>query len=206
MEIFFTEADNEDDEEANSPQFRISTRISYMNFSEINSSAISGLPIRVSKRNLLMRQKLNINENLLNVDREITSSYIAKVENDNIQKKEKNVSVLPVKIEYYKPYSCFLLFVIGSKGLRCTIAETELKYFRNSFIHMIEKNDACHEAFFGLGKLFAYIGDFEQSSKNLGKALKLKQDEDMYKVWYDLIYNYNKTDLRLKRDSILSNL
>ena len=40
MEIFFTEADSEDDEEANSPQFRISTRISYMNFSEINSSAI----------------------------------------------------------------------------------------------------------------------------------------------------------------------
>lgn len=188
MEILF--GDCSSGEEAESPGLKVVARVSYMDFSELPSCKPT-LPIRISSRNRIVREKLNLIPDSLTESVAITSSCIQKLDpTTNSPKPQPNPSVQHPQVPYKPYYSCFLLHIIGPKHLRYTISETELKHFRYSFNQMLQKSDQCHEAHFGLGKLSAYTSNFADSQKHLKKALTQNPEDPLYKVWFDLISDW----------------
>jgi uncharacterized protein HemY len=156
-----------------------------------------------------MKKKLKIEDpSEVQVDSRITSSYIQATEQQKLQSIQPvdQKSVIQPLQTCYKPLSCFLLHIIGRAGLRLSIAETELKTFRSSFNSMLSKDDNCHEAHFGLGKLHAYVGEFEIASKHLKKAASLNFNDQMYRVWAEVLQNFIRKDLELKKESLLSKI
>ena len=209
MELLF--ANYSSDEETESPKFRGDIRVSYMDFSEITPPSKTSLPIRVSSRNHIIREKLSLSQSTLSPSITITSSCIARFDKSPSTPKSPNSAPPQTPPPHNPYYSCFLLYIIGPKHLRYTIAETELKYFRSSFTQMLQKSDACHEAHFGLGKLLSYTSEFSDSQKHLKKALTLNPEEPLYQVWLDLISDWvanKESDAPkvMKKDSLLSNI
>lgn len=209
MELLF--ADYSSEEEAESPKFSGVIRVSYMDFSEITPTSKPSLPIRISSRNHIVREKLNLPQMTLSESMAITSSCIAKFDKSPPTPKTPNSATPQPPTPLNPYYSCFLLYIIGSKHLRYTIAETELKYFRTSFSQMLQKSDTCHEAHLGLGKLLAYISEFSESQKHLKKALNLNPEEPLYQVWFDLISDWlanreSEVPKMIKKDSLLSKI
>lgn len=193
MEILF--GDCSSGEEADSPSLRGVTRISYMDFSELPSNPKPALPIRISSRNRIVREKLNLVSDPLTESMAITSSCIQKLDpSTNSPQLKLNPSSSHPQLTHKPYFSCFLLYIIGPKHLRYTISETELKHFRYSFKQMLQKSDSCHEAHFGLGKLSAYTSNFADSQKHLKKALAQNPEDLLYKVWFELISDWVRNE------------
>ena len=169
------------------------------------------LGIRVSDRNKLMRKKMSMPDRF-QIDEEapITASCIEKMEQSQlISQNSAPVNSKYLESAVVKVSSCFLLYISGENGFRTGIAETELKIFRKIFNGMIKKAEACHEAYFGLGKLYSYTGNFTEAIKNLKKAQSLNPNEKLYDVWLGVISDKSNEEAKNRilenRETLQSN-
>lgn len=150
----------------------------------------SNVPIRVSSKNKIIRKRMSFVESIIPEEEEkiITTSCIERIEQEKFNEKKKSPTKVLAKLtDSVSIYSCFLIYILGKNGFRTGIAETELKNFRGIFNNMLQKSTNCHEAYFGLGKLNAYIGAYPEAIKNLKKAQSLSPTEKLYEVWLVVI-------------------
>lgn len=148
--------------------------------------------IRVSERNRVMRKKLNIPEKInLDCDTVITASTIEHLESEKIVHSSPSPQKKSSDPVFNKVTSCFLLYFVGENRFRSGIADTELKNFRKIFNAMVQKSENCHEAYFGLGKLNAFIGNYSEAIKYLKMAESLNQGEHLYEIWLTIVSDRN---------------
>lgn len=130
--------------------------------------------IRVSNRNRIMKKQLE-------ADLESPSTFPnfspkkAKIF-ESPEKKSENFLKLP-------PGSCLLWYILPKSAFKDMVSDYELKKCKKVFKRILQKLPECHEAHFGLGKLFAHQGDCIQALEHLEKALDLFPHDKLYTVW-----------------------
>lgn len=189
-------------------------RVSILNLDE-DPQLRKKLPIRVSEKNKIMRKKLSLPDKFnIELDTPITSSYIQRMESDNLNEISRvpihlKKSSLGINPNIYKVSSCFMIYILGENGFRSGIAESELKNYRRIFNNILQKSENCHEAHFGLGKLSAYTGMLADAVKHFKKAISIFPSESLYHIWCeiinDCIKSESKSSLFSQKDALMSN-
>ena len=83
--------------------------------------------------------------------------------------------------------SSFALFVLRKKHFRDVIPDIELMKYKKVCCEMISKLNSCHEAQFGLAKLLAHEGHYEQAEDHLNIALSEEKNSTMYDTWLGVL-------------------
>lgn len=83
---------------------------------------------------------------------------------------------LPV-VEKQDPLSTFVFYLLREKHLQIIIPDFEISSCKEIF-----SNPSCHEACFGLARLYGLGGKFQRALEFLGMALSYKNDQ-VYKKW-----------------------
>jgi len=83
-----------------------------------------------------------------------------------------------------------ILFVllIGSKSFHSYIlSDAEANRCRIFFRNLIKKSDACHEAYFGLAKIYYHLKKYEYALEHVRKAISNRPHDYLYLLWKGLI-------------------
>lgn len=83
-------------------------------------------------------------------------------------------------IEKQDPLNTFVFFLVREKHLHIMIPDYEVAACKEIF-----NNPCCHEACFGLARLYGYEGKFHQALEYLSMALSYKNDI-IYKIWQSI--------------------
>ncbi|OMJ76044.1 hypothetical protein SteCoe_24679 [Stentor coeruleus] len=142
--------------------------------------------IRISKRNRIMKQQLNIDS--------LEDSYISFFSQENfeklVQKQMENVKSMENTMVYkLEPGSCFLWFVLPKSSFKDVISDYEIKKCKKVFKGILCKLPDCYEAHFGLGKILAHQGILDRARKHLKRALDLCPMDKLYKTWNAALQN-----------------
>jgi hypothetical protein len=91
------------------------------------------------------------------------------------------------------PSSCFYWFFLGPKYLRAIIPEVELSRCKTRFTTMLTRLPNCHEAHFGLGKIYSHEYKYEKALYHFKEALTYAPNDGTYKLWYGVLYLFTST-------------
>ena len=96
---------------------------------------------------------------------------------------------------YHKldPSSCFYWFFLRPKYLRAMIPEIELSRCKTRFTYMLTRLPNCHEAHFGLGKIYSHEYKYEKALYHFKEALTYAPNDGTYKLWYGVLYLFTST-------------
>jgi tetratricopeptide (TPR) repeat protein len=83
------------------------------------------------------------------------------------------------------------LIMIGKKNFHTYIlSDQEANRCRVSFKNMIIKYPECHEAYFGLAKIYFHLNKLDLAIECINKALTFRDTDHTYYLWRGLILYY----------------
>lgn len=146
---------------------------------EIEFFHIKEHKIRVSKKNRIMKQQLNIDD--------LDDSYTTCFSQENFERLVENQLNKPKTAEKsglrLEPGSCFLWYILPKSAFKDVISDYEMSKCKKIFKSILDKEPLCHEAQFGLGKLLAHQGLVDRARKHVGNALGIVPYDKLYKIW-----------------------
>lgn len=73
------------------------------------------------------------------------------------------------------------------------IPEIELSRCKTRFTNMLARLPNCHEAHFGLGKIYSHEHKYEKALYHFKEALTYAPNDGTYKLWYGVLYLFTST-------------
>ena len=152
---------------------------------EIDFFEIRPSKVRISKKNRIMKQQLNLDD--------FDDSYTTCFSQENFERMVESQLCCQKSPEHaglrLEPGSCFLWYILPRPAFKDVISDYEMKKCKKVFKSILKKQPDCHEAHFGIGKLLAHQGLIEKSRKHLQKALSLQPSDKLYQIWNLVVHN-----------------
>lgn len=116
-------------------------------------------------------------------------SFYLDPNNDHIKREIMNESLIEQSQNKSKlePTSCLMLYIVSAKASRDIIPDYEIRQSFKAFNNLLSKVGDCHEAHFGLGKLYSHLGKMDKAINHLKDATRLNIKDEAYKLWYALV-------------------
>jgi tetratricopeptide (TPR) repeat protein len=155
---------------------------------EIDIFDLRSHKIRISKRNRIMKQQLNIEST-----ENSYCTFFSQEKFDMLGEKQADPQRYSENAQNPKlqPGSCFLWYILPRSAFKDIISDYEVKKCKKVFKGILHKLPNCHEAHFGLGKLLAHQGIIRRAQKHLKKALNASPNDKLYRIWNVVMQNTN---------------
>lgn len=83
------------------------------------------------------------------------------------------------------------MVLIGKRNFHTyVLSDQEINRWRINFKNLVNKHEGCHEAYFGLAKIYFHLNKLETASDCINKAIQIQKNDHIYHLWKGLILFY----------------
>jgi tetratricopeptide (TPR) repeat protein len=165
--------------------------------------------VKVSNRNRIIKEQLRIDQSLR---QSISAENFESIIERKIitERKRRRMTPGPSLLNpaerrvFLDINSCFMWYILKSKGCRNIIPDYELTYCREVLKNTIKKIPKG-ETYFGLGKLYFHDESYQESLYHFTEALKYSNDL-LFKSWYSFLILKCGSSNREQASLVLSRL